>query len=144
MSATKDKSFWDTNLWVYLNTDSQAPNDIAKKTKLQTLLLLNGEIAISAQVLNELANVLMKKYGQTEAEVLNRLEALADQVELIALNEQITFQALKLKAKYKTSWFDSLIITTALQSGCTILYSEDLQNNLLVEGQLSVINPFTN
>jgi predicted nucleic acid-binding protein len=142
MSATKGKSFWDTNLWVYLNAESQDPSDIVKKAKLQTMLLQAEEITISAQVLNELSNVLMKKYGQTEAEVLSRLEALTAQVELVPLNEGTTFHALGLKANYKISWFDSLIVTALLQSGCEILYSEDLHNGVVFENSLKVINPF--
>jgi predicted nucleic acid-binding protein len=142
MSATKGKSFWDTNLWVYLNAESQEPSDIVKKAKLQTMLLQAEEITISAQVLNELSNVLMKKYGQTEAEVLSRLEAFTAQVELVPLNEGTPFHALGLKAKYKISWFDSLIVTASIQSGCEILYSEDLHNGLVFENSLKVINPF--
>ncbi len=128
-------------MWVYLNTSSEHAGDIAKKTKLEQLLLASEEIIISAQVLNEIANVLMKKYGQTETEVLTRLEALAFQTEIVPLTENISFKALSLKSKYKIGWFDSLIVAAALQAECNVLYSEDLQNGLVIEGVLKVVNP---
>lgn len=83
----------------------------------------------------------MKKYGQKESEMLTRLEALAQQTEIVALTEKTSFQALTLKSKYKIGWFDSLIVAAALQAECKILYTEDLQDGLVVEGQLKVINP---
>jgi predicted nucleic acid-binding protein len=40
------------------------------------------------------------------------------------------------------SIYDSLIISTALQNQCTILYTEDLQHNQIVDGKLKIVNPF--
>ena len=42
---------------------------------------------------------------------------------------------------YSTYW-DSLIVATALSSECSILYSEDMQHNQLIENKLRIINPF--
>ncbi len=39
-------------------------------------------------------------------------------------------------------FYDSLIVATALESECTILYSEDMQDGLLIENQLKIVNPF--
>lgn len=33
-------------------------------------------------------------------------------------------------------------VASALEAGCKILYSEDLQNEQIVENQLLIINPF--
>ncbi len=43
--------------------------------------------------------------------------------------------------RYGYSYWDSLIIATALQNDCSILYSEDMQHNQLIEGKLRIINP---
>lgn len=56
-----DKSFLDTNLWVYLKAQNQIPDDHRKQAVVQNLILSLPEIAVSVQVLNEVANVLMKK-----------------------------------------------------------------------------------
>jgi predicted nucleic acid-binding protein len=35
-----------------------------------------------------------------------------------------------------------MIVASALHAGCEILYTEDMQDGLEVEGQLTVVNPF--
>lgn len=51
-------------------------------------------------------------------------------------------EALAIHNKTKYGFYDSLIIAAALESECTILYSEDLQNNQKINN-LEIINPFT-
>jgi predicted nucleic acid-binding protein len=50
--------------------------------------------------------------------------------------------ALKIKTRYQFSYWDSLIIASALENGCTILFTEDLQHNQMIEETLWVKNPF--
>ena len=47
-----------------------------------------------------------------------------------------------LAERYGLSVYDAMIVATALIAGCTTLWSEDMQNGLLVEGQLRIMNPF--
>ena len=58
----QDKVFFDTNLWVYLFLSSSNNEDIAKKDKIKDLLKDYPDIVISNQVLNEISNVLLRKY----------------------------------------------------------------------------------
>jgi len=51
-------------------------------------------------------------------------------------------QALDIKSRYQYSYWDSLIIATALILDCTILYSEDLHHNQVIEQKMRIINPF--
>jgi predicted nucleic acid-binding protein len=44
--------------------------------------------------------------------------------------------------RYRFSFYDSLIIATALEASCTTLYSEDMQHGQLIENKLLIINPF--
>jgi predicted nucleic acid-binding protein len=44
--------------------------------------------------------------------------------------------------KYDFQVFDGIIIAAALEANCDILYSEDMQNGLLVENTLKIVNPF--
>ncbi len=61
-------------------------------------------------------------------------------VEIISLP---TIQsALDVQDRYRFSWYDSLIIASALEAGCEFLYSEDMQNNQVIEGRLQIVNPF--
>jgi len=54
--------------------------------------------------------------------------------------ETIT-EALKIKSKYGFSYYDCMIISAALQIGCTILFTEDMQHEQLIESTLTIINP---
>jgi predicted nucleic acid-binding protein len=50
--------------------------------------------------------------------------------------------AQKLIDRYDFQIFDAIIVASALEAGCEVLYSEDFQHNLLVENQLRILNPF--
>jgi predicted nucleic acid-binding protein len=47
-----------------------------------------------------------------------------------------------LKNKYNLQYYDALIIATALENNCNILFSEDMQDKLIIENKLTIINPF--
>ena len=49
---------------------------------------------------------------------------------------------MKIAEKYRYSYYDSVIIAAALESSCTLLYSEDMQHQQIIEGKLQIINPF--
>lgn len=51
-------------------------------------------------------------------------------------------QAFDISSKHGFSHWDSLIIASALEAGCTTLYSEDLQNGQVINGKLKIQNPF--
>jgi predicted nucleic acid-binding protein len=59
-----------------------------------------------------------------------------------AIDTLQVLQALEINAKYNYSYWDSLIIATALLSDCSIIYSEDMQHNQLVENKVRILNPF--
>jgi predicted nucleic acid-binding protein len=58
------------------------------------------------------------------------------------LNFQTSLEALKIHQKYQYSYYDSLIIASALENQCDILYSEDMQHQQLIENRLLIFNPF--
>ncbi len=51
-------------------------------------------------------------------------------------------KAMTIKARYKYNYWDSLIIASALQNNCSILYTEDLQDGQVIENALKIVNPF--
>ncbi len=126
------KCFWDSNLWVYLLVQNTNPQDSDKKQILENLIWQAAEITVSTQVLNEVANVLMKKFALNETETSLHLKNIMNLTQVIPLSEDITFSALYIKEKYKLSWFDSLIIAAALKNESEILLTEDLQNGLII------------
>ncbi|WP_144017662.1 PIN domain-containing protein [Planktothrix sp. PCC 11201] len=50
--------------------------------------------------------------------------------------------ALDINSKYGYTYWDSLVLATALQHNCNILSSEDMQANQLIEQKTIIINPF--
>jgi predicted nucleic acid-binding protein len=77
-----------------------------------------------------------------ENEIELFLKDITEFCEIITISKSLIFRALKLHFKYKFSFFDSLIITAALEANCDILYSEDMQSGQIVENTLKIVNPF--
>jgi predicted nucleic acid-binding protein len=62
--------------------------------------------------------------------------------EVRLLDEALTFQALDLLKSYKFSFYDSLIVASALDAGCGIFFSEDMQDEQWIQGRVQICNPF--
>ena len=58
------------------------------------------------------------------------------------LTESNTLTALSLLDKYNLSFYDAIIISSALKTGCSAVFSEDLQSGQDIEGKLKIVNPF--
>ncbi len=132
----KDKYFIDSNICLYLLDNDFAKKDIAKAA-------LKTNPTISTQVINENVNILFKKYKHlTNIEVVAHTKFLMHNCTVEIINEATISVALFIKEKYQVQWYDSLIVAAALQANCTILYTEDMHHGLIIEGTLSIINPF--
>jgi len=136
MKLTADRFFTDSNVLLYLLSDVENKKEIAKQ-------LLRTNPVISTQVITENINVAFKKFKSlTPQQILQHKNFICLLSELVLINEKTIDLALEIKSKYQYQWFDSLIIASALQANCTILYSEDMQHNQLIENRLIIINPF--
>jgi len=138
----QDKVFFDSNLWIYLFLTSSDHYDITKKTKVKDLLKDYPDVVISNQVLNEISNVLLRKYKIDKDTVEKHLRKLLNIVELYLLDDNNTFDALSLLKQYNLSFYDALIISAAIDANCDTLFSEDMQDGLEIENKLTIINPF--
>jgi len=102
-----------------------------------------NQIVISTQVLNELFNVLAIKLKlKTKEETREIIKDLISSFELAFLSGNLIIKAIDLSIKYQFRFYDSLMISIALQQQCNIFYSEDLQNGQVIENKLTIINPF--
>ncbi len=129
------KIFIDSNVILYLFTNVEDKKDIIFELLTETPL-------ISIQVLNEVSNILIKKYGLSPKEVKQHIEFLLDFANLYLISLSTILLALDLKERYKYSYYDSLIIAAALENNCKILYSEDMQHGQVIEDKLKIVNPF--
>lgn len=134
-----DKVFLDTNLWVYFFAkDPQEKGNVVAG-------MINGQIpslVISTQVLGELYNVLTRKQIFANSEAQSIVSGLVNQTSTVEVDTSKVLQAIEINIRYGYSYWDSLIIATALQSDCSILYSEDMQHDQLFDSKLRIINPF--
>ncbi|RLD65894.1 MAG: PIN domain nuclease [Bacteroidetes bacterium] len=116
-------------------------SDLAKKT-IATELVLNEKIFLSVQVVNEVCINLIKKVNYTNDDILILLKNLNNKYKISNLSFTTVSRSAEIRKKYKISYWDSLIIASALQNNCTILYTEDMQHNQIIEDTLKIINPF--
>jgi len=70
------------------------------------------------------------------------LHELLDILEVRGLMPLTSLYAVQLTRRYGFSYYDSLIVVSALEADFTLLASEDLHNGLLIEGRLRIVNPF--
>ena len=135
----QDKVFFDTNILIYCYS-------IDEKQKQEIALSLIDNYAenskISTQVINELSNILFKKFKLSSVDIENTILEIDNYLEIVNFDVKTQIKALKIKDKYKLQFYDSLIIATALENNCSVLYSEDMQHGFEIENTLTIINPF--
>jgi predicted nucleic acid-binding protein len=93
-------------------------------------------------VLSECFNVLTRKKLKTAEQAQQIIEDIATFSQVADISKHSVAYAIKIHLQYKYAYYDSLIIASALENHCVILYSEDMQHQQMMEGQLKIINPF--
>jgi len=127
--------FLDSNVLVYAFTDD------ARAATAQALL--DRGCTISVQGLNEFANVARRKLGKSWREIRDDLAAIRTVCPTVIPIDVDTHEtALRLAERYGFAMFDALIVATASKAGCTTLWSEDMQDGMLIDGKLRIANPF--
>jgi predicted nucleic acid-binding protein len=140
----KDKAFIDTNIFVYAFLDTENSTCHAKHLKAVDFLKIfhsGTEVIISTQVLSEYYNVLLKN-KINDAEIQESAQQLVSAIDVVSLSKKTVFDSFAIRNRYHYSHWDSLIIASALEHDCTVLYSEDMQHDQRIEEQLRIINPF--
>jgi predicted nucleic acid-binding protein len=127
--------FLDTNIFIYTYSE-----DLNKKER--SFKLFNLPCITSTQVLSELSNVCFKKLKFSDKEISTVIKEVMSSCDIFIVNERTIQQAVFIKSRYGYSYYDSLILSSALESDCSTLYSEDMQHGQIVEGSLKIMNPF--
>ena len=129
--------FLDTNIVIYAYSVDQT-----HKCQIARALIEAGNAIISAQVLNEYCNSARKKYPHMFDRVEETLHELLAVLEVRDLMPSTSLHAVQLTRRYGYSYYDSLILASALEAECSILVSEDMHNGMLIDERLRIINPF--
>ena len=136
MKRMLDRVFLDTNILLY----EFSTKDLQKQNIAKNILL--SDAVISSQVINEVTVNLIKKFDFSEDNIQKFLSSSYSRYQVVDLDYELFSAASSLRKKYMFSYYDSVIVSAALISDCTILYSEDMHHDLLVENRLKIMNPF--
>lgn len=137
MSAERERRFVDTNVLIYLLS-----HDAEKGARAESVLRMPS--VINVQVLNELTNVARRKTRRTWREIERFIDALGklDTVEIRPLTRGVHDEARRLAERYDFAFYDAAVVAAALDAGCATLLTEDMHGGLVVEGTLTLIDPF--
>ena len=131
--------FFDSDVLLYLM--SSEPD---KADGVAALLAKGG--LISVQVLNEVANVATRKFGMSWKETRAFLEHVRSLCSVVPLTTDTHDAAVTLAQQHRLAFYDAVIVSAALQTGCRTLWSEDMQHGRRFgarrSSSLTVLNPF--
>ena len=131
----KDKAFVDTNILVYLYSE----DEVEKRDKSRNIFE-TYECVTSTQALNELSNVMTKKFKINPSEVSAVVDEIAENCQVSAISLGTIKTALDITERYKYSYYDSLIISSALENDCNLLLTEDMHDGQNIEPNLTIKN----
>ena len=128
-------SFFDSNVLLYATSLDRSKADRVNR-------LLNGGGTISVQVLNEISHVARRKFRMSWDDTKTFLSTIKDLLTVEPLTIDTHEIGLRLAEQYGFAIYDSFIVAAALASDCDTLWSEDMQDGLMVEKRLRIVNPF--
>ncbi len=135
-----DKYFVDTNILIYAHDRSTGIKH-ERARQLIERLWTSGQGVLSTQVLQELCVNLRRKVAKPVP--VDEIRGLIRDYlswEIVVNGPEAVIQALEIEVRYKTSFWDALILQAAEQSGAAVLYSEDLAGKQSY-GTVQVVNP---
>jgi predicted nucleic acid-binding protein len=130
----RDK-FADSNILLYLFSEDQIKKEIAFR-------IFNQHPVITLQVIGENLNVCLRNFKFTYDRALEHTRELEKNCEVKSTSMATIESALYLSKRYKYSFWDCMILASALENNCTVVYSEDMQHHQVIEKKLKIVNPF--
>lgn len=133
MSAGKP-TFIDTNICLYLLSA-----DPDKADRSERIVAAGG--VISVQVLNEFVSIARTKLTLDWAQTNQVLDALSANLSVVALTPSMQRRAVAIAERYALNIYDAAILAAAIESGCSVVATEDLQHCQVIEG-VRINNPY--
>jgi predicted nucleic acid-binding protein len=146
MAADPGGFFFDTNVIVYAY-DATAPAKQKRARATIEAAMKADRFIISTQVMQEFYNVAARRRLMSAQHAAQLLRHLAEHT-VVPANAESVLRALSLQQRHTLSVWDALIVQAALDAGCAVLYSEDLQEGRRFDAAggaqpaLQVVNPF--
>lgn len=126
---------FDSNVLIYIIAD-----DPVKAERGRFLIAEGG--TISVQVLNEIVNVSRRKLRLEWPPIVAYLKRLKQLLNVVPVDTAIHDRAIALSWRYDLAFYDAAIVAAALLHGCDTLWSEDMHDGLVIDGRLTIRNPF--
>jgi predicted nucleic acid-binding protein len=133
------KVFFDTNVLVYAQ-DLDAPHKRERSRQLMAEVAATGRGVISTQVLQEYYVTATRKLGVAPLAAKSVVQSFR-MFEIVQLSPELIEQAIDRSVLSQLSFWDALIVAASAASGCTTIYSEDLNAGQVIGG-VKVVNPF--
>ena len=133
------KVFLDTNVLVYAQ-DLDAPHKRERSRQLITEMAASGRGVISIQVLQEYYVTATRKMGVAPLAAKSVVQSFR-MFEVVQLSPDLIEQAIDRSVLSQLSFWDALIVAASAASGCTTIYSDDLNAGQVIGG-VKVVNPF--
>jgi predicted nucleic acid-binding protein len=132
------KAFFDTNVLIYLYSIDEPE----KQHKALQRIEATENRWVSTQVLSELSNTLHRKFKLEYSAIVKVISEIHASFQVITVQPDTIKQTLNLAQIYRYSYYDSLIIASALEQSSNILFSEDMQHEQIIEHHMLILNPF--
>jgi predicted nucleic acid-binding protein len=133
------RSFFDTNVLIYAD-DKAVPRKQRRALDLITEHRRAHTGVVSLQVLQEYFVTVTRKL-HVESSIARRKVELLAEFHVAVPDVADILAAIDLHRLHSLSFWDALAIRSAKQSGCTVLFSEDMQHTRDLDG-LQILNPF--
>jgi predicted nucleic acid-binding protein len=131
-----DKAFFDSNVLIYAMVSGDS-----RRERAQQLIDDGGEISV--QVLNEFVAVARRKMRMPWEDMIDAVDTLRILFPTpLAITMDTHELALKIAQRYGFGIYDALIASSALKANCSTLYSQDMQDGQVIDGKLTIRNPF--
>jgi len=131
------KAFVDTNVFVYTQSTTEV-----EKRNISQCAIDGFDCVTSTQVLNEISSVLSRKAGFSFKQIGSIVDGVVQTCEIATVNFDTIRNAHRIAERYQFGYYDSLIVSSALESGCEYLFSEDLTDGQKIDDTLTIINIF--
>jgi len=135
----KERSFIDTNILVYTD-DADSPEKSRLAVDLVENAMRTNLGVISTQVLQEYFVAATRKLG-VDGVIAKRRMLLISRMNVVQITPEDVLSAIDLHLLHTLSFWDALIVHAARKADCSLLYSEDLNHNQIIDG-IRIQNPF--
>ena len=134
-----DSVFLDTNILVYLYSVSEP-----RKRSTSISLFKDYNCVTSTQALKEFCNVFIKKYGMPNCLIKTAVASISKSCLVQYVSEDTITNALDFNKQYGYSYYDCLMLVSAFESNCDVIFSEDMGDGHVINNKLKIVNPYKN